>query len=152
MYEADNAPTSLEPIEIDGCRLSTGAVTLIQRFGSALNLNIHFHMLFLHGVYFEGRGALLGFRRTRAPTSAELFQRTQTLAHRIGRYLERRGLLERDADNACLISNEAEADTMEQLLGSSITYCIAAGAHQGRKVFTLQTLPDGKEPLHDGVG
>ena len=25
-----------------------GAVTLIQRFGSALNLNIHFHMLFLH--------------------------------------------------------------------------------------------------------
>ena len=27
-----------------------GAVTLIQRFGSALNLNIHFHMLFLDGV------------------------------------------------------------------------------------------------------
>ena len=26
---------------------STGAVTLIQRFGSALNVNIHFHMLFL---------------------------------------------------------------------------------------------------------
>ena len=25
----------------------TGVVTLIQRFGSALNLNIHFHMLFL---------------------------------------------------------------------------------------------------------
>lgn len=29
----------------------TGAVTLIQRFGSALNLNIHFHMLILDGVY-----------------------------------------------------------------------------------------------------
>ena len=28
----------------------TGAVTLIQRFGSALNLNIHFHILFLDGV------------------------------------------------------------------------------------------------------
>lgn len=28
-------------------RAATGAVTLIQRFGSALNLNIHFHMLFL---------------------------------------------------------------------------------------------------------
>ena len=28
----------------------TGAVTYIQRFGSALNLNIHFHMLFLEGV------------------------------------------------------------------------------------------------------
>lgn len=27
----------------------TGAVTLIQRFGSVLNLNVHFHMLFLDG-------------------------------------------------------------------------------------------------------
>jgi len=26
-------------------------VTLVQRFSSALNLNIHFHMLFLGGVY-----------------------------------------------------------------------------------------------------
>ena len=28
----------------------TGAVTLIQRFGSALHLNIHFHMLFLDEI------------------------------------------------------------------------------------------------------
>ena len=28
-----------------------GAVTLIQRFGSALNLNVHLHMLWLDGVY-----------------------------------------------------------------------------------------------------
>ena len=27
----------------------TGAVTLILRFGSALNLNVHFYMLFLDG-------------------------------------------------------------------------------------------------------
>ena len=31
----------------------TGAVTLIRRFGSALNLNIYFQMLFLGGVYAE---------------------------------------------------------------------------------------------------
>ncbi len=29
----------------------TGAVTLIQRFGGSLNLNIHFHVLMLDGVY-----------------------------------------------------------------------------------------------------
>ena len=29
----------------------TGAVTLIQRFGSAANLNIHLHCLMLDGVY-----------------------------------------------------------------------------------------------------
>lgn len=31
----------------------TGAVTLIQRFGGALNLNIHFHMLFLNDYLVE---------------------------------------------------------------------------------------------------
>lgn len=32
----------------------SGAVTLIHRFGSALNLNVHLHMLFLDGVYVSG--------------------------------------------------------------------------------------------------
>ncbi len=30
---------------------NTGAATLIQGFGSALNLNVHFHMIFVDGVY-----------------------------------------------------------------------------------------------------
>lgn len=33
----------------------TEAATLIQRFGLALDLNIHFHMLFLDGVYVRLR-------------------------------------------------------------------------------------------------
>ena len=41
---------------------------------------------------------------------------------------------------------------MEQLLGSSITYRIAAGPHQGRKVFTLQMLPGCTEPFDAGLG
>ena len=32
-------------------RGEAGAVTLIQRFGSALNLNVRFHLLFLDGSY-----------------------------------------------------------------------------------------------------
>jgi hypothetical protein len=41
-------------------------VTLIQRFRSALNL--HFHMLFLDGVYFAGaNGKVAWFRWARAP-------------------------------------------------------------------------------------
>jgi hypothetical protein len=77
----------------------TGAVTLIQRFGSALNLNVHFHMLFLDGVYVERPDGSLSFRWVKAPTS-ELTQLTQNLARRIGRYLEHQGLLERDAENS----------------------------------------------------
>ena len=40
------------------CAADTGAVTLIQRFGSAANLNIHLHWLVLDGVYrSSGEGA-----------------------------------------------------------------------------------------------
>ncbi len=130
----------------------TGAVTLIQRFGSALNLNVHFHMLFLDGVYVERRDGSLRFHWVKAPTSAELTRLTHTLARRIGRFLERQGLLEREADNNYLSGDEFEGDPLDQLLGSSITYRIAVGPRQGRKVFTLQTLPACDESFGDGVG
>jgi len=46
----------------DKCKLYpgtwSGAVTLIQRFESALNLNLHFHMLYFNSVY-DNRGYFL---------------------------------------------------------------------------------------------
>ena len=87
-----------------------------------------------------------------ARTSAELAGLTQTLARRIGRFLERQGLLERDAENSYLAGDDLEAGPMEQLLGSSITYRIAVGPQQGHKVFTLQTLPACDESFDGGVG
>ena len=41
---------------------------------------------------------------------------------------------------------------MDQLLGHSITYRIAVGPRQNRKVFNLQTLPAYDEPFDDPVG
>ena len=49
----------------------TGAVTLIQRFGSAANLNIHLHCLVLDGVYRRTGGEPV-FQQARAPTGDEL--------------------------------------------------------------------------------
>lgn len=94
----------------------------------------------------------LRFRWVKAPTSAELIRLTQTLARRIGRYLERQGLLERDAENSYLAGDDVEDVAMVQLLGSSITYRIAVGRQAGRKVFTLQTLPACEESFDNGVG
>jgi hypothetical protein len=106
----------------------TGAVTLIQRFGSALNLNIHFHMLFLDGVYIDSENeSNMRFRWVKAPTSAELTQLTHTIAQRVGRFLERQGLLERDAENSYLSGDVVEAGPLGQLLGHSTTYRIAVG-------------------------
>jgi hypothetical protein len=131
----------------------TGAVTLIQRFGSALNLNLHFHMIFLDGVYVDAaNGSSTRFRWVKAPTSAELTQLTHTIAQRVGRFLEHQGLLERDTENSYLSGEAMAAGPLDELFGHSITYRIAVGPHQGRKVFTLQTLPSCNEPFDDSVG
>ena len=119
----------------------TGAVTLIQRFGSALNLNVHFHMLVLDGVYRrEGEGKLR-FVPLPAPSTEELQGLVQRIAERIGRSLERAGLITRDIENAYLTFDPGEEAPINSLLGASITYRIATGPREGQKVFTLQTLP-----------
>jgi len=129
----------------------TGAVTLIQCFGGALNLNIHYHLLFLDGVYIDSADkSRLWFRRVKAPTNDELTHLTHTIARRVARSLERQGLLERDTGHTYLTADGVDEDPespMNQLLGSSITYRIAVGPQQGRKVFTLQTLPDESDSL-----
>lgn len=118
----------------------TGAVTLVQRFGSALNLNIHFHMLFMDGAYVTAQSDLY-FRRVKPPAATELDALIYRISERVGRYLERVGLLVRDIDTSYL-SLEARDDTpMDDLLGHSITYRIAVDPHQGQKTFTPQTLP-----------
>jgi len=59
--------------------------------------------------------------------------------------LERQGLLERDAEHSYLALENKDEDPMDQLRGHSITYRIAVGPQQGRKVFTLQSLPDERD-------
>ena len=42
-----------------GCaraKIQPGSVTFIQRFGSALQLNLHFHVIGLEGVYLDRIG------------------------------------------------------------------------------------------------
>ena len=47
----------------------------------------------------------------------------------------------------------SDEEPSTHLLGASITYLIAVGPHQGRKVMTLQTFPDcGDEPFTARVG
>ncbi len=118
----------------------TGAVTLIQRFGSALNLNIHFHMLCLDGAYTLKNGRH-HFLRVPPPTPAELDAILIMITTRIGRHLERRGLLVRDLQSSHLTRAPGEDAALEILQGHSITYRIAMGPHEGPKAFTLQTVP-----------
>ncbi len=54
-------------------------------------------------------------------------------------------MLERDEENSYLQLDGMDEDPMQQLIGYSVSYRIAVGPQQGRKVFTLQTLPDVEE-------
>ena len=80
----------------------TGGITLIQRFGSALNLNVHFHMLLLDGVYTTNRYGKHRFQYVSSPLSDEFTGLVHTISHRITRFLERQGMLERDMEQSYL--------------------------------------------------
>ena len=54
--------------------------------------------------------------------------------------LERRGLIERDIENAWL-ATDFEAGPLDDLIGHSTTYRITVGSREGQKLFTLQTVP-----------
>jgi ribosomal protein S27E len=95
-----------------------GAVTLIQRFGSALNLNVHFHMLVPDGVY-QHSGRTAGrpqFVRIPAPDGKQLQALVERISERVGRQLQRRGILVREAESSHLeLEPEAGEDALPDL-------------------------------------
>jgi hypothetical protein len=111
-------------------------------FGSALNLNIHFHMLYLDGVYAGDNSGKTSFHPIKAPTKSELNSLTHSISQRVAGFLEREGLLVRDDDNDYLALDGLEDDPMLQIQGYSITYRIATGKQQGRKRITRTNYKD----------
>ena len=71
----------------------SGVVTLVQRFGSALNLNIHLHMLALDGVYTVGKSGKAKFHRVKAPNQSELRTLLNRVIQRVVRRRKKEGLL-----------------------------------------------------------
>ena len=69
----------------------------------------------------------------------------------MARFLERRGILERDEDNSYLTLDGLEKDPLRDIHGYSVTYRIAIGPRKGRKVFTLQTIPAQPEESLDNA-
>ncbi len=69
-----------------------GGVTFVQRFGGAINLNVHFHSLVFDGIYYEDEDGRIRFRRLPPPTESEVAGVTADIVKKILRLLERRGL------------------------------------------------------------
>jgi len=112
-------------------RLHAGAVTFIQRFGDALNLNLHFHTLVLDGV-FEATGEAR-FRALPPPDDAEVERVARRIARGLRRLLERRGLGPHD-DPEFADPLASDAPALAALYAASVRGKISEGPHRGQQV------------------
>ena len=113
-----------------------GAVTFVQRFGDALNLNVHFHSLLLDGVYETSPYGSPRFHPLPPPDDAEVARVVGDVAARIARLLERRGLGP-EADPADADPLSAKEPLLAQLYGASVASRIATGRRAGQRVIRL---------------
>jgi Putative transposase len=111
------------------CKAQTGAVSFIQRFDSALRLNLHIHSLVIDGAYAADDNGLPQFQVLPAPDDAEIARLTQTLAIRIRAFLQQRGL----GPN----SDPEESDPLSRtepwlagLYAASVRGKVVSGAHR----------------------
>ena len=115
-------------------------ITLIQRFGSAANLNTHLHALVLDGVYQTGEaeGAPLFIEAT-APSNEQLQTLLDKIIRRILKLLTRLGHLIEEESVPYLVRSENldPDDVMAPLQAAASTWRIAAGPRAGCKVLTL---------------
>jgi len=127
-----NGPAHLVPP--DARRLGGGRTR--QRCGSALNLNVHLHLLVPDGAYtFEHDKP--HFHRAPAPSPAELRQLLDTVIARTTRTLVRGGVLLEAGEQPYL---DLELNSpLEQLSAAAVRYRIAVGPLAGRKTMTLHT-------------
>ena len=83
-------------------QVQPGSVTCIQRLGSALNLNVHYHLIFLEGVYLDrtDQGRKPRFLKVEVPTDSDITDVVQQSSRRVIRTLCRLGYLEAGIDDA----------------------------------------------------
>ncbi len=129
----------------------TGAVTLIQRFGGSLNLNVHFHQLFIDGSYELGpNGEPIDFFTADPPTLAELENCLAQIIKRLVKYLEKQKFIVKDNDEN-FQTTIPEEDVFSRLQASSVTYRFATGPSKGKKAMVLKTMPDGDHNSSSGL-
>ena len=117
----------------------SGAVTVVQRFGSGLELNVHFHALGLDGVFASGADGTLRFHRLPPPSDADVARLVATIARRIGRLLVRRGLVD---DTDAIDPLAAESLALSGLASAAGQGRIALGPRAGARVDCLGAYPD----------
>lgn len=122
-----------------------GAVVVVQRFGGALNLNIHLHALVLDGVFAHDRGAVR-FHPAGRLTREEVAEVVALTARRVTRLLERRGLAGRADDGDAADRWAEEAPILAAAAAASVDGRVALGPRAGARVRRCGDPPEALRP------
>src|SRR5215468_7167130 len=120
-------------------KVQPGSVTFLQRFGSALNVNLHFHCVFMEGVYLDrtDQGRTPRFLQGEPPTDPDIAAVVQKISRRVIRKLRHLGYLEAGSDAAVATGYDPLVDDAPELartLAASVQQRIAFGERAGQKV------------------
>ncbi len=120
-------------------QVQPGSVTFIQRFGSAINVNLHFHCVFIEGVYLDrtAAGRKPRFVTVEPPSDADIATVLQKISHRVIRKLRRLGYLEASMEAPVATGYDPLRDTAPELartMAASVQQRIAFGERAGQHV------------------
>lgn len=108
----------------------TAAVTFVQRFGSAINLNVHFHSLVLDGVFTLENGKPC-FVPVCPPTDEEVVTLVRRMSLRVSRYLGKKGITLDDFSEDRFAH---EQPVLAHISGASVQSRIGIGEREGLRV------------------
>jgi hypothetical protein len=120
-------------------QVQSGSVTFLQRFGGSLNVHVHFHCVFLEGVYLDrtDQSRKPRFVKGVPPSDTDIAEILQKISRRVIRTLRRLGYLEAGMDVPVATGYDPLRDTAPELartLAASVTQRIAFGERAGQKV------------------
>ena len=128
---AKSIKTSVPNQNQKNIKLQTGAVTLIQRFGGHVNLNIHFHMLHVQGAWeINDEKTSATFYAAQNPTQSPLLEVIRKIAAGTIKILKRMNLLEQNNDGFDVVASKEEQDdddTLANIQAASTQNKIALG-------------------------
>ena len=121
-----------------------GAVAIVQRFGGAMNLNVHVHALVIDGV-FATDGAGVRFHPTPALTAADVADVLATVEPRVRRLLERRRFGDRDGGDGAPDASAEDAPVLAGIAAASVQGVVALGDRGGARVRRLGNQAEEEE-------